>query len=374
MNTQAYRTDATLDHKLATLGRLLINQEAARVVIPPMSNSSGFWFGGGNLTRDQHGNHYIVGRYRNVGDSRTGLGAGQRGLELAVFRSHDGCASFEKVLSLDKSELGVGERSVLSIEGSALEFADNEVRLLVSTEKSGIAYPEELQAYHKPGTGVWTIEEITSSTIEGLRSAERRTIIESSVPEHLHTKDPFIMPADGGRRRVGFCTHPFNWSSSNTSVATEVAPGRWDVQFGVMPRGDAWDVAIARGTAVLDLAVTGIPSVRGVRVLFYDGGECMRPLDEHANAKTRPRGYSCEELGGLAHLERVDPFSVRRVSRFEAAFVSPFGTGCSRYVDVLVDEDALIATWQQGQPDGSQPLVLNSVPLDTVREVLGEDR
>ena len=50
---------------------------------------TGFWFGGGNMVQDHDGTLWLVGRYRNHGDSRTGLGAGERGLELALFRSDD---------------------------------------------------------------------------------------------------------------------------------------------------------------------------------------------------------------------------------------------------------------------------------------------
>lgn len=366
MSFDTYRAEAKMDSGISRLAQLLIDQERARVVVPPQQNASGFWFGGGNLSRSPQGDYYIVGRYRNVGDSRTGLGAGQRGVELAIFRSQDRCETFHKVLSLGKHDLNVGDRTVLSIEGSALEFTDRGVRLLVSTEKTGIPYPEGLQSYHKPGTGVWTIEELVAPSLHELADAERVTILQSDVPEHLHVKDPFLMPALNGQRRVGFCTHPFNWSSSNTSIAVEEEPGRWTMTYGVLPRGDAWDVAISRGTSVLDMSLTGLPGTDGTTLLFYDGGECMRPLDEHAEARKRPRGYSCEELGGLAVIERDSPLVTRRITRFEAGFVSPKGTGCSRYVDVFFDSDRFIATWQQGQSDGSQPLVMNIVSVDAV--------
>ena len=67
----------------------LIDQESARVIVPPMQPRSGFWFGGGNMVEDADGTFYLCGRYRNYGDSRTGLAAGERGLELAIFRSTD---------------------------------------------------------------------------------------------------------------------------------------------------------------------------------------------------------------------------------------------------------------------------------------------
>lgn len=72
--------------KLTTLSSELINQEAARILVEPQDRSTGYWFGGGNVIQDRDGSILICGRYRNYGDSRTGVGAGERGLELAIFR------------------------------------------------------------------------------------------------------------------------------------------------------------------------------------------------------------------------------------------------------------------------------------------------
>ncbi len=370
MSTDTYAMTSQIRNRVLSFGRTLVDQEAARVIVPPKSNESGFWFGGGNLVKGPDGFLYLVGRYRNAGDSRTGLDAGERGLELAIFRSTDGGESFDKVVSFQKSDLDVGERTVLSIEGSALEFVDKGVRLLVSTEKAGIDYPPGLEGFLKPGTGVWTIEELNAPEVDQLKHANIETIIASDVPEYYHAKDPFLMPSANGKRRVGFCSHPFNWSSSNTSIAEEVSPGEWEITYDVLPRGAAWDVAISRGTCVLEVPALGGMADLGTQLIFYDGGECMRPLDEHSNAKKRPRGYSCEELGGLAVITGSDPWSIARASRFEAAFVSPFGTGCSRYVDILMDDAWFYVTWQQSQPDGSQPLVMNKVPRESALRVL----
>ena len=69
------------------------------------------WFGGGNAVRDPHdGSLLLIGRYRDAGDSRTGLTQGTRGRELAIFRSltADNGRSFEKINSWDKSDLHCG--------------------------------------------------------------------------------------------------------------------------------------------------------------------------------------------------------------------------------------------------------------------------
>ena len=52
-------------------------------------------------------------------------------------------------------------------------------------------------------------------------------------------------------------------------------------------------------------------------------------------------------------------------------FTSPHGTGCSRYVATVVTEGGIFANWQQSQPDFSQPLVGNFVPMEKVAEILG---
>ena len=50
---------------------------------------------------------------------------------------------------------------------------------------------------------------------------------------------------------------------------------------------------------------------------FYDGAECLRQLDAHKKAVDRPRGYSCEELGGLAYGFDRDFPNLHRLSRLE---------------------------------------------------------
>lgn len=65
-----------------------------------------------------------------------------------------------------------------------------------------------------------------------------------------------------------------------------------------------------------------------------------------------------------------DPGSMERLSRYFPLFVSPWGTGCSRYVDVLQTQEGFYATWQQGQADGSQPLVANFVSREEAERLL----
>ncbi|MBA7642604.1 hypothetical protein ES703_50304 [subsurface metagenome] len=74
---------AKTKEKLIRLGEALVDQEKARVLIPPLKNAKGFWFGAGNVLEDKEGNFYLSGRYRNGGgfanrseSRRAGFGVG----------------------------------------------------------------------------------------------------------------------------------------------------------------------------------------------------------------------------------------------------------------------------------------------------------
>ncbi|MBC8353448.1 MAG: exo-alpha-sialidase [Planctomycetes bacterium] len=361
-----------LETKLTEFALALIDQQKARIAVPPQRSSTGFWFGGGNMVEDADGQLYLVGRYRNFGDSRTGLGAGERGLELAIFRSDDGGQSWQKQVSFSKLELNVGDRDVLSIEGSALGITERGVELFVSTEKAGIDYPAEFQSFLKPGTGVWTIDRLQAPTIDELKNAVIETVLESTDPSVLHVKDPSVYTAPDGDLVLLYCTHPYCWSSSNTAYATRAdrSDTLSESHLDFFPRGFAWDIAITRGTSILDVPRIGAFAHQQVSLLFYDGGEALRNLDEHDRAVKRPRGYSCEEIGGVAYFLGGDMSRVFRLSRHKPLFISPYGTGCSRYVDVLATSDGLYATWQQSQNDLSQPLVMNFLTKNDVGRLL----
>jgi len=366
------RLDGLHETKLTRFAQALVDQQAARIAVPAQAAAAGYWFGGGSMIAKDDGRLYLVGRYRNPGDSRTGLEAGQRGLELAIFCSADGGTTFDKVVSFGKADLDVGPRRVLSIEGSALHWIDGGVELFVSSEKTGIGYPAGWESYHKPETGVWTIERLQAEGIEALQEAAPETIIESADPRFLHVKDPVAYDAQHGELVLLFCTHPYCWSSSNTALTVR-ARGlqKFDTPcFDFFPRGFSWDVAMTRGTAVIDVPPVGIFRDVRVSLLFYDGGESLRNLDEHTRAVRRPRGYSCEEIGGVAYFTNGDFAEVHRLSENLPLLVSPWGTGCSRYVDVLRTAEGFIATWQQSQSDWSQPLAINFLSNEAAENIL----
>ena len=60
--------------------------------------------------------------------------------------------------------------------------------------------------------------------------------------------------------------------------------------------------------------------------------------------------------------------NIHRLSVDGPAFLSPHGTGCSRYGDDLP------ATWQQAQEDGSQPSVLHRLTGSEIERLLYDCR
>ncbi|MEP3481319.1 MAG: exo-alpha-sialidase [Fuerstiella sp.] len=353
----------------------LIDQQKARAIVMPQESKSGFWFGGGNMILDADGHLLVVGRYRNAGDSRTGISSGTRGLELAIFRSvqpSTACedVTFEKVLSFSKPELQCGDQEVLSIEGSCLRRTESGFQLFVSTEKANVSYPARVSSFQKPGAGVWTIDVLKAVDLAGLKQATVQACLQSEQPEHLHVKDPFFWN-DGQRDRLGFCSHPFNWSSSNSGVVKLNDDGSimGEADFNVVDRGTTWDVAMTRTTSVLPMPAVASGLSEWQSILFYCGGECVRELGQHATAVSRPRGYSCEEIGGTLLISDSDARGVVRISDLLPQFVSPYGTGCSRYVDVCQTPEGYFATWQQSQTDFSQPLVMNFVAHELVIQI-----
>lgn len=357
---------------LVALGRALVDQERARVIVRPNAPAPGFWFGGGNLVEGIDGDLFLCGRFRDVGDSTTGLGKGSRGLELVIFTSRDGGETWTRVVSFSKSDLGLSPGEVVSIEGAALHRTADGMELFVSTEKLSRSYPAELASFQKPGTGIWSIDRLHAPDVAALSGTKPEPLITSDHPEYLHVKDPVAYTRSDGATVLVFCSHPFNWTSSNSAycVRQSGAAGFDLPSFRFFPRGFTWDVAATRITDVLSLDASLFGGEGTVQLVFYDGAECLRRHDENPAGVHRPRGYSCEELGGLAFAtnDRLD--DIERLSIELPMFVSPFGTGSSRYVHTLRTEAGIYATWQQAQADGSQPLVMNMLDWGEVQRIL----
>jgi hypothetical protein len=170
-----------------------------------------------------------------------------------------------------------------------------------------------------------------------------------------------------------FCTHPYCWTSSNTAVAfrenCESPNAFGEPQWMVLPRGNCWDVAATRVTDVLRVPRLGrLKALPQINLYFYDGAECIH---DHSKGEDRPpRGYSCEEIGGLAWgYDQAFP-KMARLSVEKPLFTSPMGSGCSRYVSTMRDEQGILAMWQQSQEDLSQPLVAHRLSLQEVEYIL----
>ncbi len=358
--------------KLTRLGHALVNQEEARIIVEPNQRASGYWFGGGNMVHNED-LLYLVGRYRNAGDSRTGLGMGERGLSLAFLSSNDAGDTFDEMFSLSKTDLTQMDeegKTVNSIEGSALNVTPDGVELYVSSEKN-LPYPDDIRDYQKPGTGIWTIEYGKAKDIESIPDCTLKTILRSHDPRWLHVKDPTLHRLANGDTLLGIVTHPFNWTSSNTAHLIKPKGSVFGPPvFNFFQRGYTWDVAVSRATAWLNVPRVGEFAENPKTLIFYDGAESMRDLDEHKKALKRPRGYSCEELGGLAVADESGVRAIDRISIKEPIFTSPMGTGCSRYVNVLETREGFYATWQQSQDDQSQPLVMNYLSREDAENIL----
>jgi hypothetical protein len=57
---------------------------------------------------------------------------------------------------------------------------------------------------------------------------------------------------------------------------------------------------------------------------------------------------------------------MERLSTALPFFVSPYGTDCSRYTTALQTDEGVYTTWQQSQPDRSQPLVMCFTSRETI--------
>ena len=75
-------------------------------------------------------------------------------------------------------------------------------------------------------------------------------------------------------------------------------------------------------------------------------------------------------MSGVAVAPEANLAASQRLSVTGPLFVSPYGTGSSRYIDVLETDEGYYATWEQSQPDESQCLVMNFVSRERAEALL----
>jgi len=356
------------EKKLINLGKKLIDQEKCKIVIEPYKRENGFWFGGGKIRKDKEGRIVLTGRYRNAGDSRYGVGKGERGLELAFFVSEDNGKTFKKIKSWNKKQLSFEGKEVISIEGSSIYFGEK-IEIYVSTEKK-VDYPENFKDYQKENTGIWSIDVFSSNSLEEVEPSNIKNIIYSTNPENLHIKDPVVFDINK-RKYIVYCQHPFCWSCSYTGLG-EIKQDKIElIKDEILQRGYTWDVAVTRITERLPVPKLGaFKDLPPISIYFYDGAECIRQHSQSEKGVKMPKGYSCEEIGGIAYgLDSEFP-KIHRLSKYFPIFYSPEGSGCSRYVSSFSDDKKIYVTWQRSFPDFSQPLVMNIVELEEIEKIL----
>ena len=360
-------------HAVRALVSELIDQRSAHVIVRPNRAADGYWFGGGNLLQDAGGTLWLVGRYRDAGDSRTGLGAGERGLACALFASADGGASFEPVRSWSKAELSA-HGTVLSIEGTDLRRrAGGGVELFVSLEKD-VPYPDAYAAYQKPGTGVWSIDRMTATRRHRSTWQHRRRCCGRGgrSPSTSRTPSP-------SRPRRGH------------GAAVLLASGLVGLQQHRRrrARGSATTFELASWEAVARGAIWTSPSrasPTGSRC--RESACCVRAADErlllrrrgvHAPAGGEPAGRETAARLLLRGARRRDVGPGRRLPGDGTAVD---GRAALRVADRnrqqslrehLLTKEFLYATWQQSQADRSQPLVMNALPMERVEAILSGD-
>jgi hypothetical protein len=356
--------------RLIELGKAIINQEKYTVVVEPYMKGKGCWFGGGKIRASEDGKIYITGRYRNLGDSRYGITKGDRGAELAVFISEDGGKTFNKIKSWNKKDLSYQGKEVLSIEGTSINFEKGKVEIYISSEKK-ISYPEIVKKYQKQDTGIWEIDKIEGSSIDEIKSVDIKNILSSNDPERLHIKDPAVFQIKH-KTYMLFCEHPFSWTCSYSGIAVKEKGGFKIISNDILARGYTWDVAVTRITDRLPVPKIGVfKNLPDISLYFYDGAECIREHPVSGEGVNIPRGYSCEEIGGLAYgFDEKIPFEIHRLSSLFPLFYSPEGTGCNRYVSAMWNGEKIYAVWQRSMKDFSQPLVMNIIDKKEIEGIL----
>jgi hypothetical protein len=257
----------------------------ASVVLEPDDPRPGAWVGGPSALLVD-GVWWLAYRLREP------LGEG-RGIGNVVARSDDGVA-FTPAVGIGKERFGAE-----SLERPALvRTPEGRWRLYVSCAT--------------PGTKHWRVDLLEADTVEGLATAEIRTVLPGSDRDAV--KDPVIRH-DGRQWHLWASVHPLDDPDATDRMTTEHATS---------PDGVDWTW---QGTALA--GTPGTWDARGVRftAVVLDGGGTWALYDGRATAEE-----NWEERSGLARSDGDDRFTAAADGPLLQSPHPPHGL---RYADVV---------------------------------------
>jgi hypothetical protein len=196
----------------------------AVVAVAAPGTGPGFWAGAPSAAIDDDGAFLLAYRVRNGHDGND---------ETIVARSEDG-ERFQTLVTLDESRFGA-----MAVERPALVRIDRGWRLYVCCAT--------------PNSKHWWIGALEAEDLEGLVSAETRTVFAGD--ETVGVKDPIVRHADG-RWEAWICCHPLDIADEEdrmtTAYATSADGLSWEWHGTVLAgRPGTWDARGARVTTVL---------------------------------------------------------------------------------------------------------------------------
>jgi hypothetical protein len=256
----------------------------ATVVVEPEDPRPGSWAGGPSA-------QLVDGVWWLAYRLRRPVGEG-RGFGNVVARSDDG-VRFEPVVAVGKDRFGAE-----SLERPALVHTpEGRWRLYVSCAT--------------PGTRHWRVDLLEAGTVEGLATAEARTVLPGSATEA--PKDP-VVRRHGGRWHLWASVHPLDDPDATDRMTTEHATS---------PDGVTWTW---HGTALA--GTPGTWDARGTRIstVVLDGDRTWALYDGRATA-----AENWEERTGLAELDG----DVFRPAPGGPRLQSPHPPHGLRYADVV---------------------------------------
>jgi hypothetical protein len=321
----------------------LFDPAAGMMVRAPLGDGPGWWAGAPGATFDAlTDTFYLVYRQRQPRE----LG---RGIECRIAASENGIA-FKDIWALPKSSL-----NALSLERCSLcRGLDGVWRLYlcyVSVEdrrwRIGLLEADEPDAFDLERlTPLLTADDIGADGVKdpSVFIIGRMTYLIASYATHEADLDPEqsrVRHATGDIFNTGLTR-----SRTGAAISGDGRRFQWIGDISPMtqagdPDKPAWDSYCRRIGSVL-------PLDRGGFLAFYDGGASV--------------AENYEERTGLAITFDLREFY--SLSPDGPALVSPYSTGCLRYVDALPVGRELFYYYEMARPDGSHELRVSVVERD----------